>query len=138
MHRIVRWLPAVACMAAIFYLSHQTGDDLGTLLPFFQRLLPAMESFDWGHFFAYFGLALTYYWALLPRLSGWGGKALVVLLSVLYGVTDEFHQRFVEGRMSDVRDLRNDAIGAALAMLFVSLPAIDRLLRRASDASKKY
>lgn len=136
MRPMLRWLPAVIWMAGIFYMSHQTGDDLGTLLPFFQKLVPAMQSFDWGHFLAYFGLALTFYWAMLPRSRTWSGKLVVVLLCLLYGITDEYHQRFVEGRMPDALDLRNDTIGAALAMLAVSIPAVERLFRK--PASKKY
>ncbi|MFC3768898.1 VanZ family protein [Paenibacillus sp. GCM10012303] len=130
MNRIIRWLPAVVWMTLIFYMSHQTGDDLGTLLPFFQNWFPWMASFDWGHFIAYFVLALTYYGAMFPRWAGWGGKALVVVLCLLYGVTDEFHQRFVEDRTPDLMDLRNDTIGAAIAMAVVSLPPVDRLLRK--------
>lgn len=130
MKRTIRWLPAVVWMAAIFYMSHQTGDKIGTLLPLFRQWFPAMESFDWGHFVAYFVLACTYYWALLPRSATWAGKALVVALCLAYGVTDEFHQQFVDGRSPDIKDLRNDTIGAALAMLLLSVPRLERLLGR--------
>ena len=138
MNRLLRWLPAVVWMAVIFYLSHQTAGDLGTLLPFFQKWFPWMTSFDWGHFFVYFVLAIAFYWALLPKSRTWAGKALVVLLCVLYGVTDEYHQSFVPGRAPDILDLRNDAIGAALAMIALSIPAVDRLLQRTVTPSKKY
>jgi len=130
MNRVVRYLPAVAWMALIFYMSHQTANELNTLLPLFQKWLPAMQSFDWGHFILYFVLAITYYWALLPQSASRPGKLAVVLLCLLYGVTDEFHQSFVPGRTPDVLDLRNDTIGAAIAMLVVSIPALDRLVRR--------
>lgn len=138
MKRLLRWTPAGIWMAVIFYLSHQTADDLGTLLPFFQTWFPWMNSFDWGHFLAYFILAFCFHWALLPKTHSWSGKGLVVLLCIAYGVTDEFHQRFVPGRVPDWFDLRNDAIGAILAMLVASIPALDRLLRAASPSSKKY
>lgn len=138
MNRALQWLPAVVWMAVIFYMSHQTGDDLGSFLPLFQKWFPAMESFDWGHFLAYFILALTYYWALLPKAYSFKGKAAVIVLCVVYGITDEFHQRFVEGRTPDFMDLRNDAIGAFIAMLIVSVPVMDRLLRGIAPASKKY
>lgn len=138
MHRLLRILPAIVWMAVIFYMSHQTDNDLGTLLPFFQQWFPWMTSFDWGHFIVYFVLAVTFYWALLPRSSTWAGKALVVLLCLLYGVTDEFHQMFVPGRSPDVLDLRNDAIGAALAMLALSIPFVDRLFKITVSVSKKY
>lgn len=138
MERLSRYLPALVWMAVIFYMSHQTGDDLDTLLlPWFQALFPAMRSFDWGHFILYFLLAVVYYRALLPRSATWGGKALVVLLCLLYGITDEFHQSFVPGRSPDAADLRNDTIGAALAVLLLSVPAVDRLIGR-TVSNKKY
>lgn len=37
------------------------------------------------------------------------------LFAVVYGATDEIHQRFVPGRSSDVFDLLADAIGASVA-----------------------
>lgn len=130
MKRVLQWLPAVVWMSVIFYFSHQTGDDLRSYLPFFQQWFPAMESFDWGHFLAYFILGGAFYWALLPASLGWKGKAAAVALCFVYGLTDEYHQTFVDGRTPDLKDLRNDTIGAALAMLFLSLPWAERTVRR--------
>ncbi|MFD2612879.1 VanZ family protein [Paenibacillus gansuensis] len=121
-----RWIPAILWMALIFYASSRTGDELNTLLPFFHRFFPKMESFDWGHFIAYFGLALTYLFAFPPARRTTGVKAAVVVMCLLYGITDEYHQSFVGNRTPDPADLRNDTIGAALAMLFVSIPAVGK------------
>lgn len=130
MNRAMRMLPAIVCMAVIYYLSNQTGDDLGSLLPYFQKLFPALKSFDAGHFVAYFILALTYYLALFPRSIHPWGKVLVIVLCLLYGVSDEYHQSFVADRSPDVKDLRNDGIGATIAMLVLIIPAIDRQIRK--------
>lgn len=138
MKALVRFGPAIIWMAVIFYLSHQRADDLNSLLPLFQQWLPWMSSFDWGHFALYFILGLAYHWALLPRSQRLRGKSLVVLLCICYGITDEWHQSFVPGRTPDLLDLRNDAIGAALAMLTVSLPPFARLYERLTKVSKKY
>jgi len=123
---LLRWLPSVLCMAAIYYFSSTTGDDMGGWLTKIQRLLPFMQGFDWGHFVAYFILALTFAWGITGKRLTWGMKAAVVLLCLLYGVTDEFHQSFVPGRTPDVKDLRNDGIGAVLAMLFLSIPSVKK------------
>jgi VanZ family protein len=120
----VRFLPTLLWMLAIFYLSARTGDDMGGWLSQFQRFIPFMEGLDWGHFLAYFILSLTYAWAFGIHRLTWVIKLAVVLLCTLYGVTDEIHQSFVPGRTPDVMDIRNDAIGAALAMLFVTIPSI--------------
>jgi VanZ family protein len=96
---------------------------MGGWLSEIQKLIPFMESLDWGHLLAYFILAITYAWAFRGNIT-LGHKAIIVFLCVLYGITDEFHQIFVPGRMPDVKDLVNDAIGSVLAMLFISIPVV--------------
>jgi VanZ family protein len=137
MRRIFRWIPAFIWMSVIFYLSHRTEDDLESWMPFFLMLFPWMSSFDWGHFAAYFILACTFYWGLGQAFVNIRGKLLVILMCILFGVTDEYHQSFIAGRHPDLKDIRNDGIGALLAMLFVSIPAIQRFYIRRLH-SKKY
>lgn len=127
-----RWVPAVLWMAVIFILSSRTGNELNTILPFFQKFLPFMEDFNWGHFVSYFILAITIDFAFGSRASRWKYKVLIVLISTLYGVTDEIHQYFVEGRMMDVYDLRNDCIGAALWVLIVKIPFVHTIWKKIS------
>lgn len=123
----VRWIPAFICMSLIFYLSHQPGDRLQTAVPWFQIIFPKMTSFNWGHFVAYFALALCIYAGLGSKWNHLRGKVLIVILCILYGVTDEFHQMFIPGRHPDLLDVRNDGIGAALAMIFISIPPVFRI-----------
>ncbi|WP_339061391.1 VanZ family protein [Tepidibacillus marianensis] len=63
---------------------------------------------------AYFGLSLTFMWALTDRISTKKAMVLAVLFSVLYGMTDEWHQAYVPGRTPDIHDLVNDFIGATV------------------------
>ena len=42
---------------------------------------------------------------------------LTIVCATAYGVSDEFHQRFVPGRTADVHDVAADAIGASIAAL---------------------
>jgi VanZ family protein len=44
-----------------------------------------------------------------------GRVVLTIAIAAAYGLSDEFHQRFVPGRFFDLRDLLADAIGAGLA-----------------------
>ena len=136
MRTIVSWLPSVAWMAVIFYLSSRTGDDVGGWLDEVRRYVPMMESFDWGHFISYFILALTFLWGIRPKRVTFRVQLVVVLLCVLYGITDEYHQSFIPGRTPDAADIRNDAVGAALAMLAARLPACKK--RFESRAGAKY
>ena len=63
--------------------------------------------------------------------------ATAVVLSTLYGVSDEVHQAFTPERTPDVRDLLADALGAALGVAAILLLRAvgdeDALAARASD-----
>lgn len=48
-------------------------------------------------------------------------------LSIFYGLTDEFHQMFVPGRVADVYDLLADTVGAIIGVFVVW--TCSRLLR---------
>lgn len=124
-----RWLPALIWMVVIFGLSHQTGSELNSYLPWVQRLMPWLNSFDIGHFVSYFILACLIWWAMAShRLIV---SFIVVFICILYGITDEYHQSFIAGRTPDLLDIRNDTIGALLAMVVVRIPFIrNRLFTR--------
>lgn len=130
--KLLRWIPAIIWMGVIFYLSSRTGDELNTILPFFQTFLPFMQDFNWGHFLSYFILAMTFDFAFGIHSIKWSYKIIIVLLCTLYGVTDEIHQYFVGGRMSDWLDIRNDFIGAALWVIVVKVPFIHSIWKKLS------
>ena len=54
--RWLRFLPTLGWMSVIYILSSRTGDEINTMLPFFQKFLPFMNDFNWGHFVLYFVL----------------------------------------------------------------------------------
>lgn len=130
--KLLRWLPAVVWMGVIFFLSSRTGDEINTMLPFFQKFLPFIEDFNWGHFVSYFILAMTLDFAFGKKAVSWKYKGYIVLISTLYGVTDEIHQYFVGGRMMDWLDVRNDFIGATLWVLIVKIPFIYSIWKKLS------
>ncbi|RJX41809.1 hypothetical protein D3P09_03370 [Paenibacillus pinisoli] len=128
--RLVRFIPALVWMAVIFALSSRTGDEVGSVLPLFQKLFPNMTDFNWGHFVSYFILAAALDYGFGSRSDKLVMKVVIVLLCGLYGVTDEYHQLFVDGRMMDIMDVRNDMIGAAAWTILVSIPVVRRKWRR--------
>lgn len=69
-----------------------------------------------AHFveFGVFGILL--YRAFLLRQPGLRAAVLSVLVASLYGITDELHQLFVPGRMTDPLDWLADTAGAATAV----------------------
>ncbi|MBT2661658.1 VanZ family protein [Bacillus sp. ISL-45] len=70
-----------------------------------------------AHFFLYLILGILVLNAL--RQSGKKGKgayALALLISVLYSMTDEFHQLYVAGRGAHVRDVLIDSAGVVVGL----------------------
>ncbi len=110
----LRFLPALACMGAIFLLSHQSK------LPDVPSLSGQVTSVL-GHFTVYFALAVLVWWALGAfDLSGRQRVGIAIAIAVLYGISDEYHQSFIPGRTPDWRDVLTDTIGAACGLWVVT------------------
>ncbi|WP_018084873.1 VanZ family protein [Desulfurispora thermophila] len=111
MRKIACWLPALLWMGVIFYLSSRTSSQLQHSFPFF-------KDFNPGHIIAYFILARTYLFALKQYDSLPYRPLLALLLCLIYGISDEYHQSFVPTRSPDLADLGRDMLGAGLAVLW--------------------
>ena len=96
--------------------------------------LPGGISDHQGHFVGY---ALLSAFVVFALASGrWAGvtasaAGLAVLISSVYGLTDEFHQRFVSGRSPAWDDVLADFVGALAAGLaaLVARYVAGRLMR---------
>ena len=97
---VIRWLPVVVWMAAIFEFSSVPGSRLpgrfGTL----------------AHFLTYAILGGLLALALKRGRPSGRAIALAVMVASLYAVTDEFHQAFVPLRTPDVADWGVDTLGS--------------------------
>src|SRR5262245_15479402 len=105
----LRFLPALALMAVIFYLSAQPAGGHHAWWVIVLRKL--------GHVTGYALLTGAWWWALrgvVERPLVWA-----VGVSLAYACTDELHQTFVRGREGTPRDVAIDAIGMALAALLI-------------------
>lgn len=103
---LLRWLPALAWAAAIFWLSSRST-------------LPRPPGFlGWDKLQHALGYSVGGF--LLARAAGVRGRGIfvAVALGLLYGASDEVHQAFVPGRSSDVHDWYADAFGV-LAGVFI-------------------
>jgi len=101
------WLPLVAWMGAIFILSAQPD------LPH-----PSSGWLDWllssaAHLLLFAVLAVLWARALGQGRRSW---LIAAALTLLYALSDEFHQSFVPGRHADPLDLACDALGAVLGL----------------------
>ena len=121
MNVLPRALAPLALMGLIFYLSAQ--EAVGPELPAWTRVA--------AHFTEYAVLAALWAWALAPTL---GRRALLAAgaISLLYAISDEYHQSFVDGRDSDVLDVVADAAGIAFALLLT-----DRAWGRTAITSRR-
>jgi len=127
---LLRWLPVLAWMALIFILSSISGlrasDNAEVERPL--RVLAHLTSY------AVLAALLLYALAGLkrPRIID---VTIAYGLTVVYGMTDEFHQSFVPNRTGRLDDLMVDAIGAAIGLTlgYVAL----RILARAVAARER-
>src|SRR3954463_2708970 len=107
------WLPPVALMGLIFFLSAQP--DLSSGLGAWDVLLRKL-----AHATVY--AALTLLWCRALRHGGATSdiRALAAawLIAIAYSATDEFHQSFVTGRHGTPLDVLIDAGGASAAALW--------------------
>lgn len=116
---LTRWLPLLLWMGAIFTLSHQPSDTI-----------PQFGVWDLlfkkgAHFGAYALLAL-----LALRVTAVGKRPFThhpllfaFLITLLYAISDEFHQTFVPGRHGRFADVLIDAAGGATALLMLHFRA---------------
>lgn len=102
-----RWLPLLAWMGLIFFLSAQPD------LPHPETGWADLLFSSGAHAFVFGVLAVLWARALGQRKHAW----LPALgLTLLYALSDEFHQAFVPGRTPDALDVLCDGLGAALAL----------------------
>ena len=104
--KLGRWLPLLVWMGLIYWFSDQSQPFT---MP--QSWLQDVVGVA-GHFTGYAVLALLWRRALAPRRAA----TLAFVLTLLYALSDEFHQTFVPGRSGNVPDLLVDAAGAGLGL----------------------
>jgi len=103
------WLPPLVYMAVIFAISAQPN-------PFPQ--VTARISDKVLHLVEYSGLAALFVRALTHEGLGWRDAVLTaIVMTSLYGASDEYHQAFVPNRNAAVSDWVADSLGALVGVL---------------------
>ena len=111
MYRMVYFIPWILFSLAIIYFSHQERIEfLEDTFYMSDKLL---------HFIAYFFYGLTIQFALINSNNYNKKKFIFTILIIgsLFGVSDEIHQYFIEGRSSDIFDWIADSLGIASSLL---------------------
>ncbi len=100
----------IGLMVVIFWLSAQPDLDsgLGVWDTIGRKLV---------HFAIYGTLTMLWFWALRPTIAR--PLAIAAAIAVLYAISDEYHQGFVEGRNGSPLDVAIDAAGIAVASLLL-------------------
>ncbi len=121
--RLFRWLPMLLWMAAIFIISAQPSHEL-----------PNLGSWDLfskklAHFIAYAILALSALWGisggkwLFPSATSavaqYKSVFFAFLITLLYAMSDEYHQTFVPGRHGMAWDVLIDTCGGVSALFLI-------------------
>ncbi|MEM7536489.1 MAG: VanZ family protein [Chloroflexota bacterium] len=122
------WLPLLFWAGLIFWFSHQpkvvlTPAQPSSLMPtFYERwqmfwLMPANAELDTvtgktAHVIV-FGILAWLIWRIRPEWK------VVLFATMLYGMSDEFHQLFIPGRTGRLWDVFFDCLGALLVVWFL-------------------
>ena len=104
---VLRFVPPLALMALIFFFSAQEdlSSGLGVWDTIGRKIIHMTE----------YGLL----WFLWWRALGSGHPAPAIVITLLYAVSDEYHQTFVDGRHGSPVDVLIDATGVTIAVLLV-------------------
>jgi len=108
LHALWIWVPLLAYLVLIFYLSSLSK------IPWAPRYPDYLE-----HSVEYLGLAILAARALnngLTRPVPVRTLLLAFALCIAYAISDEIHQKFVPDRFSDVTDVLSDAVGAGVGL----------------------
>ena len=106
-HSLFSFVIAVAIAIAIFYLSSLPFENFKGV---YNLNIEAMIY----HFTAFFFLAAFLILAVSNK-NDYNLIVFVVMFSIFYGITDEFHQMFVQGRFPSFLDVLFDSVGVLFA-----------------------
>jgi VanZ family protein len=122
MKRFGLWLPPLLYMALIFHFSSESDPLPEVTHHLWDKLLHTVE---------YGGLGLLFCRALSGEGIRWIRAVVVaIVLTSIYGATDEGHQSFVPQRTADVRDWFADNVGAMLGAGSYAVAMVGRRERR--------
>lgn len=106
------WVPAVLYMVLIFYLSFKPASG-------YIKLFPIIAGLKIVHLIEYGFMYYLVRYALIKttKLHNKEIFLLGLFITVLYGLTDEFHQIFVPFRTAKLSDAFANGVGAILVQM---------------------
>ena len=119
--RIILWIGVCAYCVLIFIASSIPGGDVDTGPPGVDKLL---------HLIEYLILSFLLFSAMraqFPKAPSGRVFMFVFILSTLYGISDEIHQKYVPLRECDPIDMILDGVGSALGAYWALLRSSARI-----------
>ncbi len=114
---IIFWFFAICYMGIIFYFSSLKGTALPKLPHGFDKVIHA-------------GIYAVLAFLIFLSLKASGVRRYVFLLSIvittIYGISDEFHQLYVPGRETSIGDILADFIGASSGSYLASVASFKK------------
>lgn len=105
------WLPPIIWALLIFKLSSSSVPQVS------RSYWPNFAVMKSAHVIFFGILSILLYRALnLQGLSKKKSAIFSVLITILYGISDEFHQMFTQSREARLRDVLFDGLGASIAI----------------------
>lgn len=92
---------------------HQSKEFLNTANHVFRKVCHFTEYFILGLLLINFFLALEYFTLLKCSI-------LSLLIVLLYAISDEFHQVFIDGRSGQISDVLLDTFGGIVSILIIT------------------
>lgn len=135
MKKIKYFIPAILWMGLIFFFSSQNGTASDSNSYFLINLLGKIGiniSSSIGLSVANFIVRKTAHvteYFILFMLLYFGFKKIYLkniiiypaIITILYSISDEFHQLFIEGRSGRIKDVFIDSIGVLIGLLIIGI-----------------
>lgn len=156
--RIIFGILVLLNCSIIFYFSHQASDSSnqqsGTIVEIISNIIPYIKNMEEpektvlketvlapivrriAHFsiYAMLGLLTTNFMLTIEKKKMYQRVILALAFCLVYAITDEFHQTFIEGRSGRVVDVLVDTAGALTGILFtIAITTIIRKLKNRKE-----
>ena len=127
----VYWFPAFSYMLLIFFLSSRSSFPLSPpSIPYIDKIFHLVEFAVLGYL-----LVRAFLHSNNPGLQKYA-LLLAIVITILFGLTDELHQFFVPLRQGDFFDLISDSLGAVIGSFGALWINRDSLIKKGKKSSE--
>lgn len=134
MKKLIKWIVVILWMTIIFFLSNEKGSDSlnesNTLLLFISNIIKVDLNTSFWIFvirklahFVEFGILAILVLSLIKEYKDitFNDYIYILIFVLVYSISDEFHQLFVENRGPSIKDVLIDTSGGVIFLLLKEL-----------------